>query len=391
MALGPHYFGGRLAVRILMTVTANSLLDGINRHILAIASALNSVGGITVAVCTVFCQGELTRELERRGVKIYTLDAENGHSLKILWQFRNVLKDFRPDIIHTHTLAVLERLYLFVSRNRTKIVQTYHGIGHCGRFENLVHKLLRVNVSGYIYVSEGVRQFYNRTDTNMQGAQRSVIYNPIKIDAKQNIKSYFGLSGLRHELGLGPDIKIIGTACRIARIKQPTAFISVMIKVAKMNPGVCGVVIGDGDQELVVEMKQMVSAAGLSERIHLLGYREDAAKLIAEFDVFILTSISEGMPTAVLEAMSAGVPVAFWRGRGGLIDLEMINQESRFGYCVEGDDVDGLAKCVDRLVRNISGEYDTFSHMAKCICLKRFSLDVITKQLISFYRSVLEE
>ena len=86
-------------MRVLMTTVNSSLLDGINRHILSIASALNGYNGIEVIVCTTHPRGELHIELEKAGVKTVSLNAPHGHSLKILWRILRI--PIPPEIVTT--------------------------------------------------------------------------------------------------------------------------------------------------------------------------------------------------------------------------------------------------------------------------------------------------
>ena len=78
-------------MKILMLTTNSSLMDGINRHILAIASHVNRLDGCEVAVCTVFPRAELADALEAEGVTTYSLNASNGHDIHVLWRFYKVM------------------------------------------------------------------------------------------------------------------------------------------------------------------------------------------------------------------------------------------------------------------------------------------------------------
>ena len=101
-------------MRILFTITNNSLADGIARHILNITSyfAQHPELKIEPAVCIVMPEGDLSRALRSAGVKVYLLNLPNGHSWKVIPKFHQVICDFKPDMIHAHVLALLERIYL---------------------------------------------------------------------------------------------------------------------------------------------------------------------------------------------------------------------------------------------------------------------------------------
>lgn len=372
-----------MCMKILMTVTQNSLLDGINRHILAVASELNKLCDVEVAVCTVFKRGELHLALEKQGVKTFALDAPHGHSFRIIQKFANVMREFRPDIIHIHGLAFCERLYLWFSRNKCKLVVTRHGIGSQSVLDNLICCLFPLSILGEIYVSQGVMEYYLGASLNTKGAHVSIIYNPVNIDIEVGCKR----KDFRAELGLPESAKIIGTACRIAAIKQPQCFIRVMAKVLLANPHATAVILGDGPSEMVRLMNETIKETGIGDRIRFLGYRADAASLVAAFDVFVMTSRSEGMPTAVLEAMSHGVPIAFWNGNGGLKDLYEINRIEQFGVSTSNGDIEGLALGISTLLTD-ENQHAKCAASARQICREKFSSQYIAKQLFKFYTSL---
>ena len=89
-----------------MLTTNSSLMDGINRHILTIAINLSKISNIEVAVCTVFPKGDLNKELAKNNIKTFSLDAKNGHELKIIPAYYKIIKSYAPDIIHIHVMSI---------------------------------------------------------------------------------------------------------------------------------------------------------------------------------------------------------------------------------------------------------------------------------------------
>lgn len=199
----------------------------------------------------------------------------------------------------------------------------------------------------------------------------TTIYNPIDIREMAPRKL------LRELLGVAPETKVIGTACRIAQVKNPQSFVRVMCGVIERMPEVHAAVIGDGEPELMVELKNL--AAGC-DHLHFLGYRSDARQLISECDCFVMTSAREGMPTAMLEAMASGVPVAFWKGEGGLVDLAELNEkEGPFGVVAEQGDESGLVSGIVNGLSSSKGERG--SAIVSC----HFTLENVSKQLLEVY------
>ena len=113
-------------MRILMLARDNSLQGGINRHILAVAPAVNVVEGCEVAVCTTSPAGEFNDALTRAGVRTYALGFQHGHSLRTWRRFRSVMRDFRPDVVHAHSMSIMVRLYLGLFCRKIPVVSTCH-------------------------------------------------------------------------------------------------------------------------------------------------------------------------------------------------------------------------------------------------------------------------
>ncbi len=110
----------------------------------------------------------------------------------------------------------------------------------------------------------------------------------------------------RRALGLEADDVVIGNVANLSSKKDHTTLIDAFARVARTLAGARLVLVGFGP--LQSALQQHAVTAGLAERVHFLGARDDAADLVAGFDVFVLTSRHEGFGIALLEAMAAGVP-----------------------------------------------------------------------------------
>jgi len=99
----------------------------------------------------------------------------------------------------------------------------------------------------------------------------------------------------------------VGTVARLAPVKDPMTFLEVASRVHLELPECRFVMIGDGPMR--PEVERGVIAAGLSDRLILAGNRTDVHRLLPAFDVFLITSVSEGLPRGMLEALASGVPV----------------------------------------------------------------------------------
>jgi len=151
---------------------------------------------------------------------------------------------------------------------------------------------------------------------------------------------------LCRELGLSDDDKLIGIVARLVPIKNHHLFLQTAKLVAEAVPQARFLVVGDG--ELREELEAYARELGLDGRVLFTGWRRDLPRLYADLDVVALTSINEGTPVSLIEAMAAGVPVVATTV-GGVPDV-VVNGET--GYLVEAGDVKGMAEAITELLRN---------------------------------------
>lgn len=368
-----------------MLTTNSSLMDGINRHILTIAPNLNKREQCEVAVCTVFPRAELNEELERRGVRTYSLDAANGHDFKIFSRFCKVMREFRPDIIHSHVMALFEKMVLAVGYRGLKYIGTVHGISlkdkrilPYARIESCLNQVFRIKWSAFCVVSDGVRQylFGDKDNGNIY-----TVYNPLAFG--EIIPKQYKLHGL---LGVEKDTPIIGTACRVSPPKNSLCFTRVMCKVLQANSAAHAVVMGEGDEK--AECEKIVAREGLESRFHWLGYRQDAPELTRDLDCFVMTSITEGLPTALLEAMASKTPFAMMEGMGGLRDIATINRkEGPIGIVVPKGEEERMAREICGLLADKNAR-ETMAERAYAVGKKHFDVENVCGKIYDIYKKV---
>jgi glycosyltransferase involved in cell wall biosynthesis len=120
--------------------------------------------------------------------------------------------------------------------------------------------------------------------------------------------------------------------------------VRVASRVGQAHPAAHFFVAGDG--ELRPEMEAEIRRLGIGGRFHLLGWRRDVRSLLGAADVIVLTSLWEGLPRAVLQAMAAGKPVVASRVDG---TPEAV-KDGDVGFLLEPHDIDGFAERLNRLI-----------------------------------------
>lgn len=228
----------------------------------------------------------------------------------------------------------------------------------------------------------GVRQYAHWLNID-PGA---IAYCPNGIDATIHLKASPSVGQeMRQFLGIPASAPVLLTLGRFTPEKAPEAMLDIFARVHAVRPeahyAIAGSRMTDDD-----EMGEMVRARGLDGCVHLLGVRRDVAALLSGADVFLLPSRVEGFPNALMEAMTAGVPVVA-SNVGGVPDLVRHGID---GFLHETGDVDGMAESVKTLLDD-AGLRARLGHAARQRILAEFSLQKLGDRVLQHYRHLLAE
>ena len=185
---------------------------------------------------------------------------------------------------------------------------------------------------------------------------------------------------LHEELGLPATTKIVGNLSALADHKDYPTFIRTAAAVLASDPNVQFVIAGTGPEEK--KIKKMIRDLKLEDNIHILGFRDDPVTVMQSLDVFLITSVTEGLGTIVLEAFAAGVPVVATRA-GGIPEM-VIDEET--GLLTETRDVEALSKAVLRVLNNPILHHDLVTNAL--VKVQGFSYEVTAERTLEIYKTV---
>lgn len=159
---------------------------------------------------------------------------------------------------------------------------------------------------------------------------------------------------LHEELGVPPGAPVVGVVARMVRVKGIQYFLEAAARLAPRFPSARFVLVGGpipgseirNGSTYEDELRRLVEARGLQDRVIFAGDRTDAERLLRRFTVFVLPSLSEGLPNALLEALAAGVPAVATRVGGS----PEIVEDGLSGLLVPPRDAGGLAHAIGRLL-----------------------------------------
>jgi glycosyltransferase involved in cell wall biosynthesis len=244
-----------------------------------------------------------------------------------------VMRRERPDIVHTHKAkaGAIGRLVAFLCRVPVRI-HTFHGHvlrGYFGPTKSRVYQVLervlarlstRLVVPAPALATELSSRFRVATSDRFEVV-------PLGFDLLPFERADQLRGQLRRELKVGEQ-PLVGIVGRMVPVKDHATFVASASLLARRRADVRFVFVGGG--ELEAEVRARVAAEGLADRAHFLGWQRELAWIYADLDVVALSSINEGTPVSLIEAMASGTPVVATAvggvpdvlrqgGRGGLV------------------------------------------------------------------------
>lgn len=232
-------------------------------------------------------------------------------NIKAYKQLKTILDDGEYDIIHCHTPvgAFLGRLAARASRKKgSRVFYTAHGF-HFYKGAPLKNWLLYYPVEWICSFWTDTLITINKEDYELAKKHmhaRQVEYIPgVGIDVKRFAETKIDRAAKRRELGVPEDAALLISAGELNDNKNHATVIRALAEIRDNT--IHYAIAGAGSlREILAEL---ASELGISERIHLLGYRRDVAELYHAADIFVFPSKREGLPVSVMEAMASGLPI----------------------------------------------------------------------------------
>jgi glycosyltransferase involved in cell wall biosynthesis len=326
------------AVKILRLI-ARLNTGGPALHTILLTQGLNGGRFSSCLITGMVARGEGDMEYyaESRGVVPIVLselgrDLSFRNDLRTLWKLYRLFRREEPDIVHTHTAkaGALGRLAGIVynagrilSGGRpAKFVHSYHGHIFRGYFSPwksrlfvFIERLLARMTHRIVTVSESIKRELAEVYRICPLEKITVV--PLGVDLSWIGEMARHRSALRREFRVPLDRLTIGIIGRITEIKNHRHFLSgARNLIGKAN--IHFFIVGGG--ELQEEMIEVVHEFGLRDLVTFTGWQRDPAKIYADLDIVCLTSLNEGTPVVLIEAMAAGRPFVA-TDVGGVRDL----------------------------------------------------------------------
>jgi glycosyltransferase involved in cell wall biosynthesis len=286
-------------------------------------------------------EGEL-RQRAREGLELIPLAPKTEMDLSAAWRLSRLIKQLGPDVVHAHDPhgVAMAALALSMSTQEVKppLVASRRVDFHIGG--NSLSRWKYRQVDCFICASEAIRQLLLADDVP---AQRTVtVHEGIDVGRVAAAPP----AKIHEEFWLPHGAPVIGNVAALVPHKGQKHLIEAAALVVRQEPDARFVIAGEG--ELRQSLEHQIKHLGLEKHVLLAGFRPDVLSLHKAFDIFVMSSVTEGLGTSILDAMASGRPVVATAAGG----IPEVVQDGETGLLVPPRDHEAMADAIVRLLRD---------------------------------------
>lgn len=399
----PNGGHGGAGVKILRVITRLNV-GGPARHVVLLDRGLRGRGHETHLVYGSLAPGDASLEhlaiaaglptthIRALGRRVNPISDLRAFSRLLRLVFREA-----PDVVHTHTAkaGTLGRVAACLfnmtrpRRRRCVVVHTFHGhvlTGYFGPTMNVAVRLAErtlARITDRVVTISPAQRHDIVTRFNIADAARTMVV-PLGLDLERLARLDSGAAHLRGPLGIPERALVVGFVGRFVAIKDLATLVRAFARVSAQRPDAVLLLVGDGP--LRAEIDALVAALALQKQVHLVGWIEDVAPVHATIDICALSSLNEGTPVAVIEAMAAAKAVVATRV-GGVADVV---EHERTGLLVPPQSPEALADAILRLAVD-PAERSRMGAAGRQAVVARFSPERLVDDIDTLYRDALAQ
>ena len=356
---------------LVVMATDSAMPSGVGMHMLTLAKAV----GASLRVIVAFPPTEAGRLFLNRA-------AANGIATKPIGNveaFSHWLGNMSPALLHVHAGIGWEGHRLASAGHATGIpvIRTEHlPYVVTNDDQKLEHRIGVGFVDRLVFVSQAVADTFRQA--GFSGAGTAIVRNGV--EATQPTKQ---ADEIRQRLNVPDHAPLVLTVARFTPQKDYGALLKAARTVAGIIDGVRFVLVGDGPE--LAAMQVQAIASGLGKTVMFLGLRDDVPDLLAVASLFVLPSRFEGLPLALLEAMSLGLPIVATRIGGS---SEAVGEN--YPWLVQPADHRALARAIIEALTDDDRRLQVGGTMRNRF-KRYFRADRMGREMVALYRSVLSQ
>ena len=342
-----------------LVIISETLMDGVGKHIADLMLNLDKTKyEIHVIHSTKRTDVNFIKAKEslKGQVDFYEIDdfvrkINITKDIKSYFKIKKMIKQIKPGIVHCHSskAGVIGRLVSC----RVKVNRCYYTPhGYAAANTNFSNKKRNI----YQLIEKFLAKYFTTMTINVSCGEKQFALDNKIIDDNKSKVIYNGISKiceitkfadeLKQEIGLNNEDVIIGYVARIDEGKNPYEFINIAKQVISKNTNVKFIWIGDG--RLKQSTQQYINHNGLQDKVLLLGFKQNIIDYLNIMDIYLTTSLYEGLPYTLVEASRASLPIVASNVIG---NNEVVESEFN-GYLYNSQDVDEAVSKLELLIKN---------------------------------------
>jgi glycosyltransferase involved in cell wall biosynthesis len=339
----------------------------------------------------VFNDGILFQELKQVGYDPFLIQESQKSGFQMIKEMTSIIKKIRPEIIHVHAYKehIFGQMAVYLAKISCKLVRTFHGMSEVPKLisfkkkvkSTFIHQIERYLLSrseNYIIaVSEDLKKYLTSAYPK---AKITRIYNGISVEKKKVISK----NSVRSKYNVAKDVFWIGTLARLAEPKNLEMLFYVGKELKSKNIKFVISIFGIGPLENI--LRQKIHEEELQGYVRMEGFIQNVTPVLKSFDLFVLSSIHEGLPISLLEAVSLEIPVVC-TDVGGI--REVISDQNS-GLLVPSNSVGDFVDAILTLYNDKKLAVN-FAKNAKINFEKIFAIEKTNSELLKFYTSLIKK
>ncbi|SFD17129.1 glycosyltransferase family 4 protein [Bacillus sp. UNCCL81] len=316
----------------------------------------------------------------------------NFKNIRALKDLKNIIDENNYEIIHCHTPmgGILARLAARKSRAKgtTKLIYTAHGFHFC-KGAPILNWLLYYPIEKFMAPLSDCLITINKEDYELSNRsfniKRIVHIHGVGIDT-EDFKPIDELNKkvVRESFGYQPDDFLLFYAAEFNKNKNQQFLLNSLALMKDELLNVKLLLAGEG--ALLNECKQLANQLGISHMVEFLGFRKDIKEILPMCDVAVGSSLREGLPVNIMEAMSCGLPIIAVDNRGHR-ELVINNKN---GWLVKSNDSTGFSSAIKDLAER-KGLKERLGANSRKIIMRKYSIDKVLLEKSEVYKSYMKE
>jgi glycosyltransferase involved in cell wall biosynthesis len=322
--------------------------------------------------------GPWGEELEENGIEIFSKHRKDGFDLSLITAIRTCISDQNIDIIHCHQYTPWVYGALAAIGLKTKVIFTEHGRVYPDSSSwkrKIVNPILSFFTDHITAISNATKQALVNYEF-LSAEKITVIYNGIKALPKVD---EIEKANLKQQLLIKYDDVVLGTVARLDPIKNHEMMLNAFSHVLAHHPKAKLIIVGDGD--LLTTLREHCEQLDIADKVIFTGYITKPGSYIQIFDVFLLSSLSEGASMTLLEAMSLAKPCVVTDAGG---NSEII-QNGYNGLVTENNNLNAFSHALLQIVDDTE-KIETMGRAGKERFASHFSDNLMNQQYTRFYK-----